>query len=44
MLEEKKLSNEEKENLQKSAELLSQVVIKNDSNTSKKLEQQYNSR
>lgn len=28
----KKLSNEEKENLQKSAELLSQVVIKNDSN------------
>ena len=32
MLEEKKLSNEEKENLQKSAELLSQVVIKNDSN------------
>ena len=29
---EKKLSNEEKENLQKSAELLSQVVIKNDSN------------
>lgn len=32
MLKKKKLSNEEKENLQKSAELLSQVVIKNDSN------------